>query len=157
MHRYRAILSWLALSLSFAEMLRGAEISDLTRKVGRIEPLAVAETARNAGLFIGIGQFETNALLSRLKYTVDDAIAMAHLFVLEFQLIPPAHAALAGSEGGGAFNPLSLPLSLRASLSDASSADDSAHPVATKLGRMRGHFMLFDVSVTFCGHSIRGF
>lgn len=67
------------------------------RAVGkvRITPLPVEVTSGNAGLFMGVGHFQDEANLSSLQYTTSDAIALAHLFVLELQLIPPGSAWLA--------------------------------------------------------------
>lgn len=57
----------------------------------------------SAGLFVGIGSFDRGSNLGALKYAPDDAIALAHLFVLELRLIPPARArvALGGTSRSG--------------------------------------------------------
>lgn len=65
-------------------------------------PLGAAERAGekvdpdgSAGLFVGVGAFEDNSGLERLNFTPDDAVALAHLFTLELQLLPPAHTRVA--------------------------------------------------------------
>jgi hypothetical protein len=60
-----------------------------------ILPLPEEDTLDNAGLFIGVGEFDARANLSKLRYTPDDAVALAHVFVIERGLIPPARARLA--------------------------------------------------------------
>jgi uncharacterized caspase-like protein len=77
---------------------RSLRTSALDRIVqNRVEPLPAeihdANTA--AGLFIGVGRFEQRAHLSRLQYAPDDAIALAHVFVVELRLIAPGRARLA--------------------------------------------------------------
>ncbi len=47
----------------------------------------------NAGLFFGVNDFDDPALRD-LKFAVNDAIALAHVFVLETRLIPAKRAAL---------------------------------------------------------------
>jgi formylglycine-generating enzyme required for sulfatase activity len=46
-------------------------------------------------LFVGIGAFDPGSNLGSLKYAPDDAIALAHLFALELQLIPAARTRVA--------------------------------------------------------------
>jgi formylglycine-generating enzyme required for sulfatase activity/uncharacterized caspase-like protein len=70
----------------------------------RVEPLRDSDRSAegisvdgSAGLFIGVGVFPngTDSGLSPLKYAVDDAIALAHLFILELKLIPSTNSVLA--------------------------------------------------------------
>ena len=52
------------------------------------------DAAESAGLFVGIRTFE-DAELAEVPFAVDDAIDLAHLFVLELALIDPRHVTLA--------------------------------------------------------------
>ncbi|CAN5473798.1 hypothetical protein BH09SUM1_BH09SUM1_09640 [soil metagenome] len=67
-----------------------------------VERLARSETAGNAGLFVGIGDFDRNANLTHLRFTVDDAVGLCHAFVVELGLIPADRAflALGGAPSG---------------------------------------------------------
>jgi uncharacterized caspase-like protein len=56
---------------------------------GLLQPLASAAPQGNAGLFVGINKFSKDEGLSDLAYAVHDAIELAHLFVIELNLIPP--------------------------------------------------------------------
>lgn len=75
------------------------ETSDAPESEGEpaaaVDPLPGDQTAQNAALFVGIGQFEERANLPNLRFTPDDALALAHLFVIEMKLIPPQRARLA--------------------------------------------------------------
>jgi len=69
----------LSLFLCFSEVVLGAEVL-----AGKVE--------QSAGLFVGIGKFEFQAGLETLEYAPDDAVALAHRFVVELKLIPAAKA-----------------------------------------------------------------
>jgi formylglycine-generating enzyme required for sulfatase activity len=93
--------AWPGLCLALLALLPAWGAAD-AKAVGRVLPLspqqrAGAELKANfsAGLFVGVGEFEEKSGLSRLSYTPDDAVALAHLFVVELGLIPPANARLA--------------------------------------------------------------
>lgn len=58
-------------------------------------PVSEQAPAGNAGLFVGINTFTDDRGIRPLKYAVNDAVAQAHLFVIELRLIPPANAFLA--------------------------------------------------------------
>jgi hypothetical protein len=62
-----------------------------------VSPLEQRETDRvhSAGLFVGVGQFETGSGLDPLRYAPDDAVALANLFVTQLELILPGQAFLA--------------------------------------------------------------
>lgn len=47
---------------------------------------------QSVGLFVGIGKFEFQAGLENLEYAPDDAVALAHRFVVELKMIPAAKA-----------------------------------------------------------------
>src|SRR5262249_17912265 len=49
----------------------------------------------SVGLFVGVGHFDPRAHLPGLRYTTDDALALAHLFVRELELIAPQRARVA--------------------------------------------------------------
>ncbi len=66
------------------------------------EPLTASQRATgeipaggSSGLFIGVGTFDAGSNLGSLKYAPDDAIALAHLFALELQLVPPSRTRVA--------------------------------------------------------------
>ena len=57
--------------------------------------LAVGLNQTNsAGLFVGISDFSTESNLQKLNFAVDDAVALAHVFTVELQLLNPKHVAL---------------------------------------------------------------
>jgi hypothetical protein len=56
---------------------------------GLLQPLASTAPQGNAGLFVGINKFSRDQGLSELAYAVHDAVELAHLFVIELNLIPP--------------------------------------------------------------------
>ena len=57
-----------------------------------VEPVG-RPNAGNAALFVGVNEFE-DASLRALRFAVNDAVAQAHLFVLDLKLIPPANTVL---------------------------------------------------------------
>jgi formylglycine-generating enzyme required for sulfatase activity len=59
-----------------------------------VEPIAASAPGGNAGLFVGINQFNQDNSLQPLRFAVNDAIAQAHLFVIELKLVPPANCIL---------------------------------------------------------------
>ncbi|MGD0060506.1 MAG: SUMF1/EgtB/PvdO family nonheme iron enzyme [Verrucomicrobiia bacterium] len=59
-----------------------------------VEPIAASAPGGNAGLFVGINQFNQDNSLQPLRFAVNDAIAQAHLFVVELKLVPPANCIL---------------------------------------------------------------
>ncbi len=81
----------------------GDDPSPSTRGLTAVaRPLVPAERAGekvdvdgSAGLFVGVGRFDPVSGLADLRFTPDDAVALAHLFALEFKLIPPAHVRIA--------------------------------------------------------------
>lgn len=60
-----------------------------------VVPVSATAPGGNAGLFVGVNQFVEDESLRALAFAVNDAIAQAHLFVVELKLIPPANAFLA--------------------------------------------------------------
>ncbi|MBL9168974.1 MAG: caspase family protein, partial [Verrucomicrobiales bacterium] len=61
-------------------------------------PLGDALTAENAGLFVGVNDYPKETILP-LKFSVNDAVAQAEMFVMRLKLIPAqrCHLLLAGS------------------------------------------------------------
>ena len=60
-----------------------------------MRPVDASLRLGNAGLFVGVNEFEDESIQS-LRFAVNDAVAQAHLFVLELQLIPAENATLLG-------------------------------------------------------------
>lgn len=65
---------------------------EAAKAVGRVEPVSGVSKG-NAAIFIGVNEFQDESLRT-LNFAVNDAIAQAHLFVLELKLIAPANATL---------------------------------------------------------------
>lgn len=61
----------------------------------RFGPVTGSASAHHAGLFVGVNEFVDDEGLNPLSFAVNDAIAQAHLFVIELKLIPPANCFLA--------------------------------------------------------------
>lgn len=59
-----------------------------------IEAVQTSAPVGNAGLFVGVNEFTDDAGLRPLRYAVNDAIAQAHLFILELNLVAPSNAFL---------------------------------------------------------------
>lgn len=57
--------------------------------------LAGLGTEGSAGLFVGIGRFDANSGLSDLRFTPDDALALANLFVNELAILPATNTRVA--------------------------------------------------------------
>ena len=72
----------LAPARAAAPVPRGVQV-DSVEPVGR-------PTAGNAALFVGVNEFEDRSLRA-LRFAVNDAVAQAHLFVIELKLVPPAN------------------------------------------------------------------
>lgn len=53
---------------------------------------AVKVRDQSAGLFVGIGKFEYQTGLKQLEHAPDDAVALAHRFVVELKQVPPSRA-----------------------------------------------------------------
>lgn len=66
-----------------------------SRGIQVVGPLPTDQTIGNAALFVGVGSFEANRGLSDLRYTVDDAVALAYFLIADIKLIPIGHARLA--------------------------------------------------------------
>lgn len=73
------------------------------------------EPTGSAGLFVGVARFDEHSGLPNLRYTVDDAVLLADLFVHSLGLIPPSSCqlALAGPPTGS--NSLAMLARLKAS------------------------------------------
>jgi TPR repeat protein len=61
----------------------------------RVAPVAATAPGGNAGLFVGVNQFNKDTSLQPLRFAVNDAIAQAHLFVVELKLVSAANCYLA--------------------------------------------------------------
>ncbi|MCA9054848.1 MAG: caspase family protein, partial [Planctomycetaceae bacterium] len=72
--------------------------SDSAGQVQLFESLAETAPSRNAGMFVGVCNFQHDPGLATLLYATHDAIELAHLFVFELNLIPATncHLLLAG-------------------------------------------------------------
>lgn len=55
----------------------------------------VADKTGHAGLFVGVNVFPEENSLTSLNFAVNDAVCLAHLFVVELKLIQPDRATLA--------------------------------------------------------------
>lgn len=72
------------------------------RFLGGARPLEASEftgseldVPTSAGLFVGVNEFGSDSGLPNLEYAVDDAVALAHVFVAELRVLPPERATLA--------------------------------------------------------------
>ncbi len=54
--------------------------------------VVASNSGKSAGLFVGIGRFEFQAGLENLEYAPDDAVGLAHRFVVELKTVPAAKA-----------------------------------------------------------------
>jgi hypothetical protein len=59
----------------------------------QIAPLATTAPSGNAGLFVGVNDFDDETI-KPLSYAVNDVVALAHVFVLHLRLIPPTNCTL---------------------------------------------------------------
>jgi formylglycine-generating enzyme required for sulfatase activity len=87
MKRLLALFIWCCLSLPC--LLSAAE-----RGIG-VVPISTVAPGGNAALFIGVNQFTEDKSVRSLDFAVNDAIAQAHLFVVDLKLIPAGNAFLA--------------------------------------------------------------
>jgi hypothetical protein len=90
------VISWIAYQKMF-----GSSFADPSRSAVELDQLHVrsvktkgATTAGNLALFVGVNEFRPGEF-PRLSFAVDDAVAQAHLFIAELELIPPENAVLA--------------------------------------------------------------
>lgn len=81
------LLIWLSLVLTVTAADTGRGIT--------VVPVSTVAPGGNAGLFVGVNQFTEDTSLRPLSFAVNDAIAQAHLFVVELKLVPPANTFLA--------------------------------------------------------------
>lgn len=58
-------------------------------------PVEIHDPRHATGLFVGVGEFDKRSYLARLRFAPDDALALAHLFVLELKLIAADRACVA--------------------------------------------------------------
>ena len=58
------------------------------------KPLWDRPPMENGGVFIGLNEFQTGSGLPQLAYAVNDAVAQAHLFVVNLKLIAPRNCVL---------------------------------------------------------------
>ncbi|MBI1290134.1 hypothetical protein GC173_02660 [bacterium] len=61
----------------------------------RSESVSPVSSGGNAGLFIGVGEFEQNDAIPNLRFAVNDAVGLAYAFSLGLGLIPPERVRLA--------------------------------------------------------------
>jgi hypothetical protein len=63
-----------------------------------LEPVAATNSASwkgSAAFFVGVSQFDPDSGLGALRYTADDAVGLAQLYVQELKLVPPQHVWIA--------------------------------------------------------------
>jgi len=77
-------------------------------------PLDQVDPDRAAGLFVGVGEFNPRAYLASLRFAPDDAIALAHLFSIELNLIAPSRTSIALSGAPAATRSIEMLQALRA-------------------------------------------
>src|SRR5262245_57723811 len=92
----------LLLLLACAPVLEMSPNAADSRAIGKAHPLSAEQRVQgkldlggSAGLFVGVGKFDETSGLGDLRFTPDDAVLLAHLFVEELQLLPPANVRLA--------------------------------------------------------------
>lgn len=86
-----------------AQLVCPTAVAQLGRGLGaEARPLSPAERASvglpkegSSGLFVGVGKFDATSGLGDLRFTPDDAIALAHLFVVELDLLPAKNTRVA--------------------------------------------------------------
>lgn len=89
-----AMLGWVASPSVDAQSVRGlgAEARPLTS--AERESVGLPKEG-SAGLFVGVGKFDATSGLGDLRFTPDDAVALAHLFVVELELLPAKNTRVA--------------------------------------------------------------
>src|SRR4051794_16589427 len=88
--------SWIAVLLSAVCFATAAEAESPEPRMIGVEPVAAVNPsapAGNAGLFVGVNDFEDKNINS-LRYAVNDAVALAHFFVVDLKLVTPTRCAL---------------------------------------------------------------
>lgn len=90
-----SVFIWLVLTLAAGAAAPGGR--GIT-----VVPVSALAPGGNAGLFVGINEFRVDTAVRPLNFAVNDAIAQAHLFVVELKLLPGTntHLALSGEPGG---------------------------------------------------------
>src|SRR5687768_8945453 len=80
----------------------GEAPAPVSRGLSFVGPLKSDTPGQSAGLFIGVNEFAKDDGIATLNFAVNDAIELAHLFVLELKLIPPKECSLClgGSPSG---------------------------------------------------------
>lgn len=97
--RYQKSALWLVACLAVATSYSSAPAPAVPgggaeRGVTILAPLGDEPPGGNAGLFVGVNEFE-DGNVSPLRFAVHDAIEQAYLFVVELKLIPPGNCCLA--------------------------------------------------------------
>lgn len=95
-------LLWLPLCLLCCLGVAVNAADDGARALGRVKPLTADQLKTenlaqdgSAGLFIGVADFGANSGLGALRYTVDDAVALADVFVRELRVLTAANTQVA--------------------------------------------------------------
>lgn len=91
------LLCMSVVAFSWTTPVRGDDPPADSRAVGirRSTFVPVADKTGHAGLFVGVNVFPEENSLTSLNFAVNDAVCLAHLFVLELKLIQPDRATLA--------------------------------------------------------------
>jgi uncharacterized caspase-like protein len=97
-----ALLSaWIVAAATLSVAQDAAQPRSLDRPADTVQPIEQRSDS-SAALFIGVNEFVEDTSLRSLRFAVNDAIGLAHVFCIELKLIPPANAtlALAGKPDG---------------------------------------------------------
>ncbi|NNJ27745.1 right-handed parallel beta-helix repeat-containing protein [Alienimonas chondri] len=79
-----------------AALLASSSASAQQIVVAPPSPIADAAPTGGAGLFVGVNEFsDPSGKVGNLRFAVNDAVELAHLFALELRLIPAANCTLA--------------------------------------------------------------
>ncbi|MDX1998302.1 MAG: caspase family protein, partial [Thermoanaerobaculia bacterium] len=114
------------------------------------------DPAHSAGLFVGVSEFE-DSRIREVPYAVDDAVDLAHLFVLELGLITPESSVLALSgepkkpETAGRLAAL-----LARGVKRSKARQSDVYRYLGELGRSTGERGLFVVTVASHGFTDQG-
>jgi TPR repeat protein len=89
----KGLIRW---RLALAGILLAAGMARADGQKGiTVAPIADAAPSGNVALFVGVDRFRDDPGLNPLHFAVDDAVAQAHLFVIELKLVPAANCYLA--------------------------------------------------------------
>lgn len=95
----RSFVAMIALFVGVSTCLLEAPrlFADETTARGLSQPITAQAPANNAGLFLGVNQFNDDPDIPPLQFAVNDAVEQAHMFVVQLKLIPAKNCFLAVS------------------------------------------------------------